>query len=187
MRQGTWGTCPHATWLTSLAHLSLSYYAPTHTHTQVAGFYDYGPPGCAIKQNVTQVGVRWPKELRSYAGQTHTPSESPPGVVNIVVAASALQHEQSTGMICSPCWLLECPLQAWRNHFVLEENMLEVECPAVTPEIVLKASGHVDRWAGGCQERCRCSGKQGGQSAHNAAATGCKGGVHRLKQGGLVT
>jgi glycyl-tRNA synthetase (class II) len=29
---------------------------------------------------------------------------------------------------------------------VLEENMLEVECPAVTPEIVLKASGHVDRF-----------------------------------------
>ena len=36
-------------------------------------------------------------------------------------------------------------MQAWRNHFVLEENMLEVECPAVTPEVVLKASGHVDR------------------------------------------
>ena len=55
----------------------------------VAGFFDYGPPGCAIKQNVTQT---------------------------------------------------------WRNHFVLEENMLEVECPAVTPEVVLKASGHVDRF-----------------------------------------
>ncbi|KAL4457919.1 hypothetical protein ABPG75_012784 [Micractinium tetrahymenae] len=55
----------------------------------VAGFYDYGPPGCAMKQNVTQT---------------------------------------------------------WRNHFVLEENMLEVECPAVTPEIVLKASGHVERF-----------------------------------------
>jgi glycyl-tRNA synthetase len=37
-------------------------------------------------------------------------------------------------------------LQAWRQHFVLEENMLEVECPAVTPEVVLKASGHVDRF-----------------------------------------
>jgi glycyl-tRNA synthetase len=24
--------------------------------------------------------------------------------------------------------------------------MLEVECPAVTPEVVLKASGHVDRF-----------------------------------------
>jgi glycyl-tRNA synthetase len=35
----------------------------------VAGFYDYGPPGCAMKQNVTQT---------------------------------------------------------WRNHFILEENMLEV-------------------------------------------------------------
>ncbi|KAK9902771.1 hypothetical protein WJX75_005632 [Coccomyxa subellipsoidea] len=55
----------------------------------VAGFYDFGPPGCAIKQNVTQL---------------------------------------------------------WRQHFILEESMLEVECPAVTPEAVLKASGHVDRF-----------------------------------------
>lgn len=55
----------------------------------VAGFFDYGPPGCAVKQNVTQF---------------------------------------------------------WRQHFVLEENMLEVECPAVTPEPVLKASGHVERF-----------------------------------------
>ena len=55
----------------------------------VAGFFDYGPPGCAIKQNVTQF---------------------------------------------------------WRHHFVLEENMLEIECPAVTPEPVLRASGHVDRF-----------------------------------------
>ena len=55
----------------------------------VAGFYDYGPPGCAIKQNVTQF---------------------------------------------------------WRQHFVLEENMHEIECPAVTPEPVLRASGHVERF-----------------------------------------
>jgi len=50
----------------------------------VAGLYDYGPPGCAVKANVQQF---------------------------------------------------------WRQHFVLEESMLEVECPAVTPEMVLKASG----------------------------------------------
>ncbi|KAM0984690.1 hypothetical protein EV2_012468 [Malus domestica] len=37
-------------------------------------------------------------------------------------------------------------LAFWRQHFVLGENMLEVECPSVTPEIVLKASGHVDRF-----------------------------------------
>jgi glycyl-tRNA synthetase len=55
----------------------------------VAGFYDYGPPGCAIKQNITQI---------------------------------------------------------WRQHFILEESMLEVECPVVTPEPVLKASGHVERF-----------------------------------------
>lgn len=32
------------------------------------------------------------------------------------------------------------------QHFVLEENMLEVDCPCVTPGIVLEASGHVDRF-----------------------------------------
>jgi len=52
----------------------------------VAGLYDYGPPGCAVKSNVKQF---------------------------------------------------------WRQHFVLEESMLEVECPAVTPEPVLRASGYV--------------------------------------------
>ncbi|KAF2288417.1 hypothetical protein GH714_007302 [Hevea brasiliensis] len=55
----------------------------------VAGLYDYGPPGCAVKSNV---------------------------------------------------------LAFWRQHFVLEESMLEVDCPCVTPEVVLKASGHVDKF-----------------------------------------
>lgn len=46
------------------------FYIPSFKiYGSVAGFYDYGPPGCAMKQNVTQ---------------------------------------------------------EWRNHFVLEENMLEV-------------------------------------------------------------
>ncbi|GAY56998.1 hypothetical protein CUMW_175990 [Citrus unshiu] len=55
----------------------------------VAGLYDYGPPGCAVKSNV---------------------------------------------------------LAFWRQHFVLEEDMLEVDCPCVTPEAVLKASGHVEKF-----------------------------------------
>ncbi|WJX30420.1 glycine--tRNA ligase [Trifolium repens] len=55
----------------------------------VAGLFDYGPPGCAVKSNV---------------------------------------------------------LSLWRQHFVLEENMLEVDCPCVTPEVVLKASGHVEKF-----------------------------------------
>jgi hypothetical protein len=46
-------------------------------------------------------------------------------------------------MSCGCCC---CAVQAWRQHFILEENMLEVECPAVTPEAVLKASGHVERF-----------------------------------------
>jgi glycyl-tRNA synthetase len=45
-----------------------------------------------------------------------------------------------------------CALQAnivdhWRRHFVLEEDMLEVDCTMLTPEEVLKTSGHVDRFA----------------------------------------
>jgi glycyl-tRNA synthetase len=45
-----------------------------------------------------------------------------------------------------------CALQAnivdlWRKHFVLEENMLEVDCTVLTPEDVFKTSGHVDRFA----------------------------------------
>lgn len=45
-----------------------------------------------------------------------------------------------------------CALQAnlvdtWRKHFVLEENMLELDCTVITPEAVLKTSGHVDKFA----------------------------------------
>ena len=38
-------------------------------------------------------------------------------------------------------------LQAWRSHFVLEEQMLEVDCTVLTPEVVLDASGHAARFA----------------------------------------
>jgi glycyl-tRNA synthetase len=45
-----------------------------------------------------------------------------------------------------------CALQAniidlWRKHFVLEEDMLEVDCTILTPHEVLKTSGHVDKFA----------------------------------------
>lgn len=45
-----------------------------------------------------------------------------------------------------------CALQAnivdtWRKHFVLEENMLELDCPALTPEDGFKTSGHVDKFS----------------------------------------
>lgn len=55
----------------------------------VGGLYDFGPMGCAIKQNL-------------------------------------INH--------------------WRSHFVLYDSMLEVECASMTPEVVLKASGHVDKF-----------------------------------------
>ncbi|KAL8744233.1 MAG: hypothetical protein Q9190_003496 [Brigantiaea leucoxantha] len=45
-----------------------------------------------------------------------------------------------------------CSLQAniietWRKHFVMEEDMLEVDCTMLTPHEVLKTSGHVDKFA----------------------------------------
>lgn len=55
----------------------------------VAGLYDYGPPGCAIKNNL---------------------------------------------------------LKLWRDHFILEEDMLEIASTCITPYSVFKASGHVDRF-----------------------------------------
>lgn len=37
-------------------------------------------------------------------------------------------------------------IDTWRKHFVLAENMLEMECTCLTPEVVLKTSGHVERF-----------------------------------------
>lgn len=67
------------------------YYAPSfEIYGGVAGLFDYGPMGTAMKTNI---------------------------------------------------------LDLWRSHFVLEEQMQEVDCTILTPENVLKASGHVDRFA----------------------------------------
>jgi glycyl-tRNA synthetase len=52
----------------------------------VAGLYDYGPTGCALKNSI-----------ESY----------------------------------------------WREHFILEDNMLEITGTCLTPEIVLKASVYI--------------------------------------------
>ena len=55
----------------------------------VAGFFDYGPLGCAVKNNIEQL---------------------------------------------------------WRQHFVLEEDMLEVGCSNLMLGEVLKVSGHVEKF-----------------------------------------
>ena len=53
------------------------------------GFYTYGPPGAAVKQNL---------------------------------------------------------IALWRNHFVIEENLLEVDDTCIMPHDVLATSGHVERF-----------------------------------------
>jgi glycyl-tRNA synthetase len=55
----------------------------------VGGFWTYGPPGCAMKNNL---------------------------------------------------------IRAWRQHFVITENLLEIEDTCIMQHAVLKASGHVDRF-----------------------------------------
>ena len=44
------------------------------------------------------------------------------------------------------CAVKKSIIAAWREHFVVEDGMLEVDCPSVTPEAVLAASGHVQRF-----------------------------------------
>eukprot|EP00462_Mataza_sp_D1_P018149 CAMPEP_0175140966 /NCGR_PEP_ID=MMETSP0087-20121206/11817_1 /TAXON_ID=136419 /ORGANISM="Unknown Unknown, Strain D1" /LENGTH=941 /DNA_ID=CAMNT_0016424277 /DNA_START=28 /DNA_END=2853 /DNA_ORIENTATION=+ len=44
------------------------------------------------------------------------------------------------------CALKSNILDYWRQHFVLAEKMLEVSCSALTPDIVLRTSGHVEKF-----------------------------------------
>ena len=44
------------------------------------------------------------------------------------------------------CALKAAMVDVWRKHFILAESMLEMECTCLTPEVVLKTSGHVDRF-----------------------------------------
>ena len=45
------------------------------------------------------------------------------------------------------CALQANMLDVWKKHFILEEDMLEVDCTALTPAEVLKTSGHVDKFS----------------------------------------
>ncbi|KAL7536185.1 hypothetical protein ACHAXR_006966 [Thalassiosira sp. AJA248-18] len=44
------------------------------------------------------------------------------------------------------CALKASMVDVWRKHFVLAESMLEMECTCLTPAVVLKTSGHVERF-----------------------------------------
>uniref|UniRef100_A0A7S2K6A6 glycine--tRNA ligase n=1 Tax=Zooxanthella nutricula TaxID=1333877 RepID=A0A7S2K6A6_9DINO len=45
------------------------------------------------------------------------------------------------------CALKTNIIQQWRNHFVIEEALMEIEDTYIMPRPVLKASGHVDRFS----------------------------------------
>ncbi|PWY70175.1 glycyl-tRNA synthetase [Aspergillus heteromorphus CBS 117.55] len=76
--------------LDSMLRRRLFYTPSFEIYGGVSGLYDYGPPGCAILNNIVDL---------------------------------------------------------WRKHFVLEEDMLEVDCSMLTPHEILKTSGHVDKFA----------------------------------------
>jgi len=44
------------------------------------------------------------------------------------------------------CAVMTNLLTFWRQHFVLAEDMLEISSSVLTPEVVLKTSGHVDKF-----------------------------------------
>lgn len=44
------------------------------------------------------------------------------------------------------CTLKANVINRWRQHFVVEESMLEMECTNLTPSVVLETSGHVERF-----------------------------------------
>ena len=74
---------------TSMGNTLISRGGITNFGSGVAGFFDFGPPGCSLQANI---------------------------------------------------------IETWRRHFVLEEDMLEVDSPMITPYAVLKSSGHVERF-----------------------------------------
>ena len=45
------------------------------------------------------------------------------------------------------CMLKNNIISEWRDHFVIHDNLLEIDCTMLTPESVLKSSGHVARFA----------------------------------------
>ena len=45
------------------------------------------------------------------------------------------------------CMLKNNMISAWRQHFIINEQMLEIGCTMLTPQSVLKTSGHVERFA----------------------------------------
>eukprot|EP00929_Paragymnodinium_shiwhaense_P011137 TRINITY_DN11653_c0_g1_i1.p1 TRINITY_DN11653_c0_g1~~TRINITY_DN11653_c0_g1_i1.p1 ORF type:complete len:686 (+),score=204.95 TRINITY_DN11653_c0_g1_i1:167-2224(+) len=75
--------------LTELCKRRFFYRQAFDIYGGVAGFFTYGPPGCAVKNNL---------------------------------------------------------IKRWRQHFVIEENLLEIEDTCIMQHQVLKASGHVDRF-----------------------------------------
>ncbi|KAI0402290.1 glycyl-tRNA synthetase 1 [Xylaria palmicola] len=83
-----------------------------------------------------------------------------------------------------------CALQAnivdlWRRHFVLEENMLEVDCTVITPEPVLKTSGHVDKFADWmCRDPAKGEYLRADHLVENVLASRLAGGVNGPSKNG---
>ena len=45
------------------------------------------------------------------------------------------------------CQLMDRIISEWQKHFIVHDRMLKVNSSILTPENVLKASGHTDRFS----------------------------------------
>lgn len=63
-------------------------------------------------------------------------------------------------------------ISMWRRHFVIEENLMELEDTNIMPYAVLKASGHVDRFTDFMGQRRLAPGspRRGLTASHGARA-----------------
>lgn len=50
-------------------------------------------------------------------------------------------------LVSTGCSVKNNLISLWRQHFIVQESMLELEATCLTPEVVLKASGHVDKFS----------------------------------------
>lgn len=102
-------------------------------HGGVKGLFDLGPPACALKvrnKRNTYYYLDWKQQATA--------------TIHFRLCIKLLKNEDILTLFF--IFLQAAMIDLWRKHFVLTESMLEMECTALTPEVVLKTSGHVDRF-----------------------------------------
>lgn len=95
-----------------------------------AGFYTYGPPGWHPRPSTLNPPPLARPLTPGLDTNPKTQTHLKPRTLNPKNAGAALKANI---------------IAQWKRHFVIEENMMEIEDPTIMPHDVLKTSGHVDR------------------------------------------